>query len=310
MTIIDNQRSPIDRRITSEPTTSPAWWFLGTLAVLRNPAGAPRTPAVIELTVPPGGSPPEHVHEALDDSFLLLDGEVVVRCGGETLVARPGAYVVLPHGIPHTFRVTSATPARLLQVHADDSFVRFIEAVGTPTSEHVLPPHGEFDLDIDALKRASAEHGAPMVGPSLEEDEARAVLAEEADARGDELGLGPVNHVALDVTDLARSTQWYTDTLELVRVDGAVADDGTGHVTLASPSGGWVLALARAPRPAVGHVAFGCADRPALCAWRQKLAERGVAPGTITDADYGSGFVARDPDGLEVELFAPATGQA
>src|SRR5581483_12191926 len=91
------------RRIVSRPDSSPAWWFLGTLAVLRNPAGAPRTPTVIELTVPPGGSPPRHVHESLDDAFLLLDGEVVVRCGAETVVAGPGAYVVLPHGVEHTF---------------------------------------------------------------------------------------------------------------------------------------------------------------------------------------------------------------
>ena len=27
---------------------------------------------------------------------------------------------------------------------------------------------------------------------------------------------------------------------------------------------------------------------------------------SLTDAPYGSGFVVRDPDGLELELFAPA----
>ena len=305
MTVTDNQLRPTERSIASAPTSSPAWWFLGTLAVLRNPPGAPRTPAVVELTVPPGGSPPQHVHEQLDDSFLMLDGEIVVRCGEQTFVARPGTYVVLPHGTPHTFRVTSAKPARMLLVHADDSFLRFVEQIGTPTSEHVLPPPGEFDFDLDALTRASAEHGAPMVGPSLEEDEARAVLADDADQAALELELGPVNHVALGVSDLARSARWYAETLGLVRVGGEAADDG--HVTLVSPSGGWVLALAGAPAPAVGHVAFGCADRPALCAWRETLAERGVAPGTITDATYGSGFVVRDPDGLEVELFAPAS---
>jgi quercetin dioxygenase-like cupin family protein/catechol 2,3-dioxygenase-like lactoylglutathione lyase family enzyme len=303
MTVIDKELNATERDIASEPTTSPAWWFLGTLAVLRNPAGAPRTPVVMELTVPPGGSPPQHVHEALDDSFLLLDGELVVRCGERTFVARPGAYVVLPQGVPHTFRVTSATPARLLLVHADDSFLRFVEALGAPASEHVLPPPGEFDVDLDALMRASAEHGAPMVGPSLEQDEARAVLAAQAGPQA--LGLGPVNHVAIGVSDPARSARWYAETLGLTRVGGEAADDG--HVTLVSPSGGWVLALTGAPVPAVEHIAFGCPDRPALCAWHDRLADAGAAPGTITDADYGSGFVVRDPDGLEVELFAPAS---
>jgi quercetin dioxygenase-like cupin family protein len=165
-----------EQQIMTEPGTSRAWWFLGTLAVLRNPEGSPRTPAVIELTVPPGGSPPQHVHEALNDSFLLLDGEMVVRCGEQAFAARPGAYVVLPHGVPHTFRVTSPSPARMLLVHADDSFLQFIEALGAPTSEHVLPPSGQSQPDLDALMRASAEHGAPVVGAPLQDEEARAVL--------------------------------------------------------------------------------------------------------------------------------------
>lgn len=291
-----------ERQIASEPGTSRGWWFLGTLAVVRNPPGAPRTPAVIELTVPPGGSPPRHVHETLDDSFLLLDGEVVVRCGERTLLARPGSYVVLPHGVEHTFRVTSPGPARMLLVHADDSFLSFVEALGTPTVEHRLPPAEEFDLDLDTLMRASAAHGAPMVGESLDEEEARAY----ADGQRAEPALGAVNHLALDVSDLARSERWYSEAFGLVRVDGDIAEDGTGHVTLLCPTGGWILALAGPATPRVQHVALTCPDRDALVEWREELAARAVTPGTITDAPYGSGFVVRDPDGLELELFAPA----
>lgn len=305
MTITDNAVKSTDRRIATDPATSRAWWFLGTLAVLRNPEGAPRTPAVIELTVPPGGSPPRHVHDRLDDAFLLLDGEVVIRCGEQTLLARPGSYVVLPHGVEHTFRVTSRVPARLLLVHADDSFLRFVEALGTPTSEHRLPPPGEFDADGETVVRASAEHGAPIVGPSLGEDEARAYAGGPGAP-----ALGPVNHLALTVTDLHRSESWYTEALGLVRIEGEVADDGTGHLSLLHPEGGWVLALTGGGPATIGHVAFACTDRDALVEWRSALASRGIAPGTITDAPYGSGFVLRDPDGLEVELFAPTPPRA
>jgi mannose-6-phosphate isomerase-like protein (cupin superfamily)/catechol 2,3-dioxygenase-like lactoylglutathione lyase family enzyme len=306
MTVTEEPVRSGERHIATERATSRAWWFLGTLAVLRNPEGAPRTPAVIELTVPPGGSPPRHVHEALDDAFLLLDGEVVVRCGEQTFVARPGAYVVLPHGVEHTFRVTSSVPARMLQVHADDSFLRFIEALGTPTTDLRLPPPGDFDLDPDALMRASAEHGAPMVGPPLAEEEARRFVASpSADP-----GLGPVNHMSVTVTDLPRSERWYTETFGLIRVDGDIADDGTGHVALLSPSGGWIVTLASATAAGVDHLALTCTDRDALVRWRELLAERGVQPGTITDAPYGSGFVVRDPDGLDLELFAPAPAPA
>jgi mannose-6-phosphate isomerase-like protein (cupin superfamily)/catechol 2,3-dioxygenase-like lactoylglutathione lyase family enzyme len=287
------------REIATEPASSRAWWFLGTLAVLRNPQDGPRTPAVIELTVPPGGSPPRHFHEGLDDSFLLLDGEVVLRCGDQTVVARPGTYATVPAGTEHTFRVTSAVPARMLLVHGDDSFLSLIEAAGTPTTELRLPPEGEFDLDLDTLVRLNEEHDSHIVGPSLPEDEARAAVGTT------EPEIGPVNHVSVHVTDLRRSEQWYARAFGVVRVDGEIDADGQGHVVLASPTGGWLLSLTSAPSPAVDHIAFTCADRDALVAHRQRLAERGVEPGIITDAPYGSGFVLRDPDGLEVELFAP-----
>ncbi|HEU5035215.1 MAG TPA: cupin domain-containing protein [Mycobacteriales bacterium] len=169
MSVVDSSERAVARQWSTEPETSRAWWFLGTLAVLRNPDGAPRTPAVIELTVPPGGSPPRHFHEELDDAFLLLEGEVVVWSGGETVVARPGTYVVVPHGTEHSFRVTSQTPAKLLLVHDGDSFLQFIESTGTPTADLRIPPTGESDVDLDTIVRISAEHGAPIVGPSLDE---------------------------------------------------------------------------------------------------------------------------------------------
>lgn len=286
-------------RFATQPETSEAWWFLDTMVVVRNPDGAPRLPLVMELIVPPGGSPPRHVHQDLNDAFFLLEGEVVLSVGNQTVVARPGTYAVVPVGSDHTFRVTSPTPARMLQIHDDDSFLRMVQAGGVPATEHRLPPPGQVNLDLDTLSRLVEEHDSHVVGGSLEEDEARAALGPVQPV------LGPVNHLELAVTDLRRSERWYTDAFRLLRIDGQIADDGSGHVTLLSPTGGWVLALASAPSPAVGHVAFTCADRPALVAWREALAAKDVAPGSVTDAPYGSGFVVRDPDGLELELFAP-----
>ena len=298
---ITDQAVHTGRQLATDPTGSRAWWFLGTLAVVRNPEGAPRTPAVIELTVPPGGSPPEHVHEELDDSFLLLDGEVVVRCGEDTVIASPGTYVVLPHGVPHTFRVTSRTPARMLLIHADDSFLRFIEAIGTPTDERQLPPPTATSLDPDEVARASAAHGSPLVGPPLADEDARRALPPKPTPAP----LGAINHISLSVTDVRKSERWYVDALGLIRIDGEIADDGSGHVALMYPAGGWVVGLASAPTAGVEHVAFTCPDREGLVTWRDELIRRGVAAGSITDAPYGSGYVVRDPDGVELELFAP-----
>jgi catechol 2,3-dioxygenase-like lactoylglutathione lyase family enzyme len=189
----------------------------------------------------------------------------------------------------------------MLLVHDDDSFLKFIESVGTPTTEHRIPAAGEFDVDGDTIVRVSAEHGAPIVGPSLEEADARSYLDPALPT------FAGVHHISLHVTDVRRSEAWYVDTLGFLRVDGDVAEDGTGHVVMLHPASGSLVTLATAERPRVEHVAFACSDRDELAAWRDSLAERGLEPGTITDAPYGSGFVLRDPDGLEMELFAPPT---
>lgn len=76
---------------------------------------------------------------------------------------------------------------------------------------------------------------------ALEEDEARAFL-DDASAVGRDVRLGPINHIALNVTDLRRSEPWYSQALGLVRVDGEVGGNGRGHVVLASYR--WVDALA------------------------------------------------------------------
>jgi mannose-6-phosphate isomerase-like protein (cupin superfamily) len=164
-----------DRGLATRPETSRAWWFLGTLAVLRNPDGAPRCPAVIELTVPPGGSPPLHIHDDLDDNFLVLEGEVAVRCGDRKVLARPGTYVALPSGVEHTFRVAGTEPARLLLVHSDDAFLRFIEAIGTPAREMRLPPADAESLSRETLVRVAAENDVRIIGAPMSDDEARAL---------------------------------------------------------------------------------------------------------------------------------------
>jgi mannose-6-phosphate isomerase-like protein (cupin superfamily)/catechol 2,3-dioxygenase-like lactoylglutathione lyase family enzyme len=285
------------REVLSRPGEGKAWWFLETLALVRTPAGAPRVPTVIELTVPPGGSPPLHVHDHLDDSFLLLDGRVAMRCGEATFGAEPGAYVSVPAGVPHTFRVTSRRPARMMLVHNDDSFLRLVETLGEPAAEARLPrPDETRTEDLEAIMQASSENDAAIIGESMSEAESNELVERPA--------FEGVDHVALEVRNLRVSQEWYCGALGLERVDGHVADDGTGHVTLLHPGTGTIFALSGTRAGAgVDHVALGCAGREELVRWQARLLEQGLGPGTITDAPYGSGFVVRDPDGTQIELF-------
>src|SRR5262249_28083344 len=81
-----------------------AWWFLDLLVV--EPRCAPdMTTTVLEMTLPVGSSAPLHVHDGLDDTWYVIDGEMVVRCGDDTSVVGAGHWVSMPRGVPHTFRV-------------------------------------------------------------------------------------------------------------------------------------------------------------------------------------------------------------
>jgi mannose-6-phosphate isomerase-like protein (cupin superfamily) len=148
--------------------TGEAYWFFDSLMV---------QPVIIEATVAPGGGAPLHVHADLDDSFYLVAGRLAMRCGEQAFAVSPGDYVALPHGVPHTFRVVGDEPAVMLQVHADDSFLRFIRAVGKPAPNRTLPPGLVLATDMDAAIEAAARTGQPVIGPPMSEEEAALIMA-------------------------------------------------------------------------------------------------------------------------------------
>jgi len=150
-----------------------AYWFFGALAVIRSQEGA--WPIVIEMTVPPGGHTPLHIHTNLDDSFYLLSGRMAIRSGDETFVARAGDYVTQPAGLPQTFFALDEKPAVLLQTHANEDFLNFIRQVGEPATNRIQPP--DQPLDFDMLYKVAAATGQPVIGPPMTGDEAAAIVS-------------------------------------------------------------------------------------------------------------------------------------
>jgi len=113
----------------------------------------------------PGFSPPLHVHQREDESFYVLEGELTMRCGDRTFEARPGAFVFLPRGVPHTFVVEGDRPARMLTLITPGGGEAFFREAGRPAESDGLPPAAP--PDIAALKRAGAMFGSEIVGPPM-----------------------------------------------------------------------------------------------------------------------------------------------
>lgn len=158
-----------------ESEQSLAWWFLDSLVVEHRCAPGMST-VVLEMTLPVGAAPPLHVHDDLDDTWYILQGEMVVQCGGEELVVGAGHWVSMPRGVPHTFRVVGDRSARILLVHDNASFRDFVREVGVPAGARVVPAEPVFPA-MDELARIAGAHDLRPMGPPLSAEDADRRLA-------------------------------------------------------------------------------------------------------------------------------------
>jgi mannose-6-phosphate isomerase-like protein (cupin superfamily) len=72
---------------------------------------------VVGFLQPPDEWTPLHVHRDADQTQYVLDGELTVYLPDRSLVLGPGECVNTPMNVPHTEHVTSAGPARVLDVN-------------------------------------------------------------------------------------------------------------------------------------------------------------------------------------------------
>jgi quercetin dioxygenase-like cupin family protein len=109
---------------------------------------------LIENENPPGTTLPRHVHRNEDEVFYVLEGRVEFDVAGELAIGEPGATVFLPQGVPHTWRVVGAEPARMLimlmPAGLEDYFreLAALPAGGPPDMERVLEISGRYGIEF------------------------------------------------------------------------------------------------------------------------------------------------------------------
>jgi mannose-6-phosphate isomerase-like protein (cupin superfamily) len=154
------------RAITVDPGDGQAVWFLDSRMTIKATAKSTRGAyGLIEVVVPPGFSPPLHVHHREDESFYVLHGHPTVRCGDETRTATAGSYVFLPRDVPHSFVVEGDTPVRMLNITAPGGGEGFFVEAGRPAEGDGLPPAAP--IDVARLRRAGEMFGSEVIGPPL-----------------------------------------------------------------------------------------------------------------------------------------------
>lgn len=151
----------------SERNRSESVWFLGTLMHLRA-TGEQTNGAfgLIEQVLPPGFTPPLHVHHKEDEGFYLLEGEATFVCGEERVKAMPGSFIYFPRDIPHWFRIEGNQPARLLQYNFPAGLEHFFVEAGEPARDQ-QPPSGP--PDIGKMAAIAPRYGLEIFGPPPED---------------------------------------------------------------------------------------------------------------------------------------------
>ncbi|MEO7587470.1 MAG: VOC family protein [Arachnia sp.] len=123
-----------------------------------------------------------------------------------------------------------------------------------------------------------------------------------------------IDHVALTVTDLHASLDFYESVLG-VESDGEMSDGAFLRRVLPLPDGSH-LGLTQhdagsgqrfdPTTPGLDHLGLACPARDDLFRWAEHLDTLGVAHSGVRDAPYGSALSFRDPDGNALEFFAPS----
>ncbi len=111
---------------------------------------------LVEETAERGVGAPLHRHDDDAESFYVLDGSIAFYLGGQpAAVAGPGAFVHIPGGAVHGFRILSDT-ARYL-ILTTPHHVDFYRAITVPTTKGAVGG--------DVVKRACQEYGVSFIGP-------------------------------------------------------------------------------------------------------------------------------------------------
>jgi|SRR5215217_4232610 len=102
--------------------------------------------SMVEVTIPPQGGPPPHIHPTVNEALYVVEGEVEVLLGEGTTPASAGSLAYVPKGTVHAFKNVGTSPSRVVVIISPGGFEKFFLEAGEPAAEGSTPPEGEPDV--------------------------------------------------------------------------------------------------------------------------------------------------------------------
>lgn len=149
------------------PDEGESLWVIGGLYTYKA-LGAENANAytLIEVQGHGGLAAPHHVHEREAEAFYVVEGEVTLIIGDETVKAPAGSFAFAPRGVTHAFRFDSPE-AKLLLLFTPSvgDHEALFRAIGEPAGRHAIPPPPKEPPNFARLAEIAARHGTRIVGP-------------------------------------------------------------------------------------------------------------------------------------------------
>jgi mannose-6-phosphate isomerase-like protein (cupin superfamily) len=120
---------------------------------------------LIDMIIPPGGGPPPHRHD-FEESFILLEGEIVTIFRGEKTTVRKGETLHIPANSPHQFTNATKENVRLLCICVPAGQEDFFAQVGVSVSTR-LTAAPKLSKDEQAAFVKKAKELAPQYRTEL-----------------------------------------------------------------------------------------------------------------------------------------------
>lgn len=113
--------------------------------------------SIVDSTSPARSGPPRHVHQAEDEIFVVLSGELELWVAGQTIRKGPGEAAFVPRGTEHTYK--ALTECRHLVILTPGGFEGFFAEMAR--NAYRIPD------DMEPVTESAARHNLAFTGPPL-----------------------------------------------------------------------------------------------------------------------------------------------